>query len=378
MGQLLSLARGLEGKHVSVNLRHLSADLQKVVQESFPKTITFDLVASRDLWLVNADPTQIHQVLLNLCVNARDAMPKGGCLTVSFENCVHDELQASLNPGAKPGAYVLIKVTDTGAGIPADLRSRVFEPSFTTQEAGQGAGLGLSTTLSIVKSHGGFMQLHSEAGRGTSFEVYLPADPAVNVPEHPAAIQAVLPRGQGELVLVVDDEESIRAIAQKTCERFGYRVLLASQGAEAVSIYAQQANEISVVLTDMAMPIMDGPALVVALKTMNPAVKIIGSSGLTSNRGMELAIGQGVDRFIPKPYSTETLLQNLHGVLHEGKTPAAVGVGVGVQTSACAPVVPSGNSSSSASALASICCPAALPAHQPSSDRGMPASSGAV
>ncbi|MGN6555947.1 MAG: hybrid sensor histidine kinase/response regulator [Verrucomicrobiota bacterium] len=318
--QVLSFARGLEGNRVSVNAVHLLREIQKIIRDTFPKNITFDLQSARDVWTVTGDPTQLHQVFMNLCVNARDAMPNGGLLSVSMENIVLDEVYAGMNPDSKPGAYVLVQVVDTGTGIPPGMLDKIFEPFFTTKEFGKGTGLGLSTTLTIVKSHGGFIHLFSELGRGTRFKVYLPATASATTPNQAVAEQTRLPQGNGELILVVDDEESIRILAQRTLERFGYRVLLACHGAEAAAIYAHHRQEIAVVLTDMAMPVMDGPALIVALKAMNPRVRIVGSSGLTTQAGMSKSIA-GVEHFIPKPYTAEAMLNVLKQVLAEPENP---------------------------------------------------------
>jgi CheY-like chemotaxis protein len=263
---------------------------------------------------VRVDPGHIEQIVMNLVVNARDAMPGGGVLTVSMENAVLDETYAAMNPGSKPGSYVLVAVGDTGTGIAPEHQQRIFEPFFTTKEVGKGTGLGLSTTLSIVKSHNGFISLYSEMGKGTKFKVYLPAN-TVQAEEVVAAGPARMPHGQGEVVLVVDDEEAIRTIARRTLERFGYRVLLVAHGAEALAVYVQHREAIAVVLTDMAMPIMDGPSMIVALKSINPGVRIIGSSGLMDNAGIAKAVGAGVEDFVPKPYSAETMLKILRKVL---------------------------------------------------------------
>ncbi|HEU5070909.1 MAG TPA: PAS domain S-box protein [Verrucomicrobiae bacterium] len=319
--QVLSFARGVEGARVEVSCPHLLRDIQKIIRDTFPKNITFELLAPRDLWLVTGDPTQLHQVFMNLCVNARDAMPHGGRLTVRLENVVLDEVYAGMNPEARAGSFVKVEVSDTGAGIPSAIRDKVFEPFFTTKEIGKGTGLGLSTTLAIVKSHGGFIQLESELGRGTRFEIYLPAQVAEPAASDKSTEQTRLPRGHGELILVVDDEEAIQRIAKRTLERFGYRVLLANHGAEAAAVYAQHQDEIAAVITDMAMPVMDGPALIVALKAMNPRVRIIGSSGLTSNSSVARAAGTGIEHFIPKPYTAEAMLTTLSTVLKAGAAP---------------------------------------------------------
>jgi CheY-like chemotaxis protein len=257
----------------------------------------------------------MHQVFLNLCVNARDAMPGGGHLTISMENVVMDETHAGTNPSFRAGSYVMVKVEDTGTGIPAETRDRIFEPFFTTKGIGKGTGLGLSTTLAIVKSHNGFIDLDSEVGRGTTFTVYLPANTSEVAADEVVVEETVLPRGNGELILVVDDEEAIRRIARRLLERFGYRVLLARNGAEALSLYTSHQQDIAVVVTDMAMPIMDGPALMIALSSLNPEVRIIGSSGLLSTSGVVKAVGAGVRLFVPKPYTASIMLKALQKAL---------------------------------------------------------------
>lgn len=314
--QMLSFARGAEGTRSRFSPASLGSDLERILRDTFPKNIRFQLHIPDDLWSITGDPTQLHQVLMNLCVNARDAMPQGGTLTLAMENSVLNETEAALFPQSRPGPYVVLHVDDTGVGIPRDLHERIFDPFFTTKEIGQGSGLGLPTALSIIKSHGGFLNLYSEPGRGARFKIYLPASSLPPSPTPPSPPPPQFPTGHQELVLVVDDEEQIRSVARKTLERFGYRVLLAANGAEAVALYAQHHQEIDVVLTDMMMPVMDGPATIVALKAINPDIRIIGSSGLHSNGAVAKAVGAGVHHFVPKPYTAEALLQTLHLILH--------------------------------------------------------------
>ena len=315
--QVLSFARGVQGHRIAVNPVHLMNELLKILRDTLPKSIDVRFTSPPDLWTVTGDPTQIHQFLLNLCVNARDAMPTGGVLNITMENAVVDETYSAMHIDAQPGAYVVITVADTGVGMTPDIQDRVFEPFFTTKATGSGTGLGLSTTLAIVKGHGGFIHVYSEPGRGAKFKVYLPANAAERASDQVSAEATSLRRGNGEIVLVADDEPGIRTIAQGTLERFGYRVLLASNGAEAVALYAQHAAEVSVVLTDMAMPIMDGPATILALKAINPDVKIIASSGLVTDNALAKAMRAGVHHFVPKPYTAETLLRTLHAILNE-------------------------------------------------------------
>lgn len=314
--QVLTFGRGIGGNRVPLQPAQIVREIRQVIRDTFPKSIEFEYHAAPDLWLVIGDPTQIHQVLLNLCINARDAMPHGGRLAIELENVVLDENYTGMNLEAKPGPYVAIKVADTGTGIPQEIQDKIFDPFFTTKEPGKGTGLGLSTTLGIVKSHGGFIHCYSEMGKGSTFKVYFPANATPAAAESAAVAQTGLPRGRNELVLVVDDEEPIRNVVQKTLERFGYRVLLAANGAEALALYARHRAEIALVITDMMMPIMDGPATIVALMAMNPQVKIIGSSGQASNGGGAKALSTGVKHFIPKPYTAEAMLRALHEVLH--------------------------------------------------------------
>jgi PAS domain S-box-containing protein len=315
--QVLSFARGVEGERVTVHPANLLRDIQKIISETFPKNINASFPPARNLWSVTGDPTQLHQVFMNLCLNARDAMPDGGKLTITSQNIILDEVYADMNPESKPGAYVMVKVADTGSGIPPAIRDKIFEPFFTSKEIGRGTGLGLSTALAIVRSHGGFINVYSEPGRGAQFKIYLPSNTTSDAVETASREETQLPTGHGELVLVVDDEEGIRTVAQRTLERFGYRVLLAAHGAQAVALYAQHRDEIAIVLTDMAMPVMDGPSTVTALRAINPNLRIIGSSGLASGSAFAGAAGAGVQHFIPKPYTAETMLKVLAHVLQE-------------------------------------------------------------
>ena len=314
--QVLAFGRGVTGERTLVYPAHVVREIKQIVHETFPKSVKFEFDSPADLWPIIGDPTQLHQVLLNLCVNARDAMPKGGTLAICMGNVMFDEVYAGMNLEARPGPYVCIKVEDTGTGIPKEIQDKIFDPFFTTKAPGSGTGLGLSTTLAIVKGHGGFISCHSTPGKGTAFKVCFPANPTQVDTENATIEQSKLPRGHNELVLVVDDEEPIRNIAQKVLTRFGYRVLLAADGAEAVSVYAPRRKEIDVVITDMAMPVMDGPATIVALKAINSEVRIISSTGLASDGGMAMARNAGIKHFIPKPYNTETILKTLHEVLH--------------------------------------------------------------
>ena len=315
--QVLSFARGIEGERIEVQPKHLLKDLEHIIRDTFPKDIRLHFSIPRDTWTLMGDPTQIHQILLNLCVNARDAMPNGGNLTIAAENCVFDEQYVAMNLQARPGRYVKISVTDSGIGIPPSVLDKIFEPFFTTKELNKGTGLGLSTVMAIVKSHDGIVNVYSEPGKGTTFKVYLPALATPSVAQGKLTQSIDLPRGNGETVLIVDDEASVLSITGKTLQAFGYRVLTAANGANAIAVYAEHKNQIAVVLTDMMMPIMDGPATIQALRQLNPAVKIVAASGLAANGSGNKSPGHNIKYFLTKPYTAGTLLKTLRSILEE-------------------------------------------------------------
>ena len=301
--QVLTFARGLEGQRVAVDVRAIFADFESLVRETFPRNIRIVTEATRELSRLKGDPTQIHQVLLNLAVNARDAMPRGGVLSLVATNQTCDEESVRGHPQARPGKFVRIAVDDTGEGISPEIRDRVFEPFFTTKEVGKGTGLGLATVYAIVKSHGGFVTVSSNVGSGTTFFVHLPADGGMDSPElHPPAAPIAVVKGRGERVLVVDDEDSIRRVLTRVLERNGYSVVTASDGAQACEYYVSHVAEIALVLTDMMMPVMDGAATISAILSMNPSARIIASSGLNVAENTAKALSLGVRDFLPKPY----------------------------------------------------------------------------
>jgi PAS domain S-box-containing protein len=315
--QVLSFARGLEGERVEIQPKHVVQDLENIIKDTFPKDIRLKFSIPEDTWTILGDPTQVHQILLNLSVNARDAMPNGGALTIGVVNCVLDDQYASMHIQAKPGRYVNISVTDSGAGMTQVIIDKIFEPFFTTKELNKGTGLGLSTVMAIVKSHDGFINVYSEPGKGTTMKVYLPAMENCSQARKDETQAIDLPRGNGETVLLVDDEASIIVITKRTLQAFGYRVLTATDGAEALAIYAEHKSDIAVVLTDMAMPILDGPASIRALMRINPAVKIVAASGLNSNGGVAKVSGASIKYFLMKPYTAATLLKTLRAILDE-------------------------------------------------------------
>ncbi|MCO8127239.1 PAS domain S-box protein [Acidimicrobiia bacterium EGI L10123] len=315
VSQVLSFARGVEGERRPVDVGALVADIGAIVRDTFPKNIALSLEVPATLTPIVGDSTQIQQVLLNLVVNARDAMPSGGHLRLAASQVLIDDQYAATTPGSKPGTYLLVEVEDDGEGMAPDVRDRAFEPFFTTKAHGVGTGLGLSTAVAIIESHGGFLHVYSELDRGTRFRVYLPCDLDVQEPQAPASTAADPPRGSGQTVLVVEDEAAIRAMTRQTLETYGYRVLEAANGAEAVAVFAREVDGVHAVLTDMMMPVMDGPATILALQALDPEVRFIGASGLHGNGKVAQAAAAGVEHFLPKPYETRRLLEVLAAVL---------------------------------------------------------------
>ena len=311
--QVLSFARGLENKNTILQVKHLLFEIKQIAKETFPKSIETYTDIPQYLSTVSGDATQLHQVFMNLCVNARDAMPDGGTLSISAENLFIDKNYARMNLEAEFGPYIVVTVTDTGTGIPPEILDRIFEPFFTTKQLGKGTGLGLSTAIGIIKSHGGFVKVYSEVGKGTQFKVHLPAVEAMEMLE-PKEVE--MPLGHGELILVVDDEAAIREIIETSLETYNYKTLIASDGIEAVALYAEYREKISVVLMDMIMPDMDGPTTISRLQKINPHVKIIAISGLASSDKLAAARRTGVKTFLSKPYTMKELLKTIDRVLN--------------------------------------------------------------
>jgi two-component system, cell cycle sensor histidine kinase and response regulator CckA len=314
--QVLSFARGIAGERVSLQIGHLITDIATIAQQTFSKAIEIRVeMTTAGLWLVTGDATQLHQVLMNLCVNARDAMPDGGTLTIAATNRQVNEQDLGISPDLRTGPYVVITVSDTGVGIPPTVQDRIFEPFFTTKPFGQGTGLGLSTVLGIVKSHGGVVCVESQLGKGTRFRVYLPAtETAIAIQAPPE--EGRRPFGQGELLLVVDDEPAVREATQVSLESYGYRVLGASDGIEGLALYAQHGSEIQAVVMDMMMPHPDGLATIAMLQKLNSEIKIIAVSGLKPGYGTAVAKNPNIKSFLGKPYTLEELLKALQAILH--------------------------------------------------------------
>lgn len=313
--QILVFSKGAGGDKVLLQASYLLSETNKILQDTLSKSIEVDIGIPKGLWNIMGEPTQLQQVLMNLCVNARDAMPAGGRLKVSAENLYIDPNYAQIHIDAQPGPYVVITVSDTGTGIAPEIIDRMFEPFFTTKDPGQGTGLGLSTAYRIIKDHEGFITVRSERGVGTEFKLYLPAIETTETTQAIRDYETDTPLGNGELVLVVDDEAAVRDITKLTLEAFGYRAITADDGAEAVGVYAQNKDDIKAIILDMMMPIMDGSATIRALKKVDPDVKIIAVSGLIDTKAILTSDNLTVDAFLNKPYTAGTLLKTLYEVL---------------------------------------------------------------
>jgi len=313
--QILSFVHGMGGEQRLFQVEHVLRDLAAVVVGTFPKSIAFEDSVPPDAWPIKGNPTQIHQVLLNLCVNARDAMPDGGRLSLRAENHRLDAATA----GDLSGSYLLLQVEDTGTGIQPEVLQKMWLPFFTTKGPGKGTGLGLSTIRGIIENHNGFIQVTTELGRGSVFRIFLPAAEEGPVEGSNSPVGS-LPRGNGELILVVDDEPQIREMTLAMLTRSGYRVLLAADGLEAAVIFAERAAEIRLVITDLHMPNLDGVMLGRALRRINPGVQMLVLSGMKAplgNRPDYLPEEFG-DDFLGKPFKPSALLKKVHALLGGG------------------------------------------------------------
>jgi two-component system cell cycle sensor histidine kinase/response regulator CckA len=312
--QILAFSKGADGEKLPLQVHHLVNQMRDFAHDTFPKSIEIQTRIAPNLWMIKGDSTQLHQVLLNLCVNARDAMLTGGKLCIEVFNRELEEPYTRLHLDARCGPYVVISVTDTGSGIPHEIIEKIFEPFFTTKDSGRGTGLGLSTVLGIVKGHEGFLNVYSEPGKGTRFTVYLPA----LATERQITVQKQDPvrwSGKGECVLVIDDESSFRDITRSILERYNYRVLTASEGSGALALVAQHRGEIALAITDMMMPEMDGATTLKALHKLDPDLRLIATSGMSPPERFQPLEDEMPVPFLLKPYATAKLLQTVHDTL---------------------------------------------------------------
>ena len=318
VSRIMTFARGAEGKRTPLHLRDVVREVEAIAKSTFPPSIDWNCNLEEDLRLIEGDATQLHQVLLNLCVNARDAMPDGGTLTVSAANATIDQTYTSSTADrVMPlGPYVRLEVADTGVGIPIEIRDRIFDPFFTTKQAGKGSGLGLSTVAAIARAHNGYIAVHSRPGRGTTFELYLPAA-AESATRHQSGPQPAAPQGHGELLLVVDDDESVLAAMAETLNAAGYRVVTATDGMIGLAQYAARRDELKAVITDVVMPNADGAALIRGLAERKAALPVIVTSGGSSEENDALR-SIHVSHFLQKPYTADVLLRTVREALEAG------------------------------------------------------------
>ncbi len=314
--KVLTFAKGAEGERTPLQTSQLINDVVKILNETLPKNVSLVVRLPGDLWNLIGDTTQIHQVLMNLCINARDAMPNGGVLTITAENDVIAEKQVWMTNEVASGRFVRITVADTGVGMTPELIDRAFEPFFTTKPQGQGSGLGLSTSAGIVRSHGGFINVASAPGKGSHFKVYLPANDAAIDYQHDSG-EIIIPSGKNELILVVEDEAEFREVMRATLEANGYRTLGASDGRDALTLFQQHRDEIALVLTDLTMPNLDGLAMSRALREINPRVKIIGAGGIHVAGNTGEFHQAGIKTVLHKPFTAVQLLKSMAIALNE-------------------------------------------------------------
>lgn len=307
--QVLSFGKGLDSQQATIDVKHIISEIVAITEHTFPKSIRINKHVANDLWAIKGNTTQLHQVLMNLCVNARDAMPNGGVLLLSADNLIVDEKHLLIDSSLPLGSYIAISINDTGSGIPSEIMDKIFDPFFSTKEAGKGTGLGLSTVSNIITNHQGYIKVSSEKGKGTQFQIILPA---LRLQEdHLTKKYLDLPYGNGESILLVDDEKAIQEVSKASLMAYNYNVLTANNGAEGVAIYAQNRDTIKLVITDLQMPEMDGVSMIKILKNINPQVKVLVTTGMNSNIDELNLIHLGITSYLQKPYNIEQLITTL-------------------------------------------------------------------
>lgn len=311
--QLLAFSRGQQFRPVPVDLNQLIQSLMKMVRRLLPENIVIDLIPGHNLACVSADPGQLEQVIVNLCVNARDAMERGGQLTIETENVLVNARYCETHTWARPGRYVLLSVTDTGSGMTAEVRERAFEPFFTTKGPQQGTGLGLSTVYGIVQQHGGMVSIYSELGQGTTFKVYLPADSRLAT-DVGSKLQPVPPSGQ-ELILLAEDDERVRKAVVQILQRAGYRTIAAADGRDAVRLLREQPEPVHLVILDVVMPELGGPETWQLMREVQPNLRAIFTSGYADRRYLKRLPPDA--NVLGKPFRAEDLLRHIRKRIDE-------------------------------------------------------------
>ena len=312
--QLLMFSRKVESNLRPIDLNHEVSNVKSLLERTIPKMIEIELRLAKDIKGVNADPSQIEQVLMNLSVNAKDAMPEGGKLTIETSNAALDEGFCRKHAGVKPGDYVLLKVIDTGCGIGKDTLEHVFEPFYTKKEPGKGTGLGLASVYGIVKNHGGHIGCDSQPGQGTTFKIYLPAIDYAGEPVETAERTSAIPDGT-ETILLVDDDESVRSLGQQILEDFGYTVLQAIDGESALKLYKEKQGHIDLIILDLIMPGMGGRKCLEQLMQIAPDLKILIASGYSSEGEIRESLEAGAKGFVKKPFDIVQILSAARDVL---------------------------------------------------------------
>ena len=314
--RLLTFSKKKESKPEALDLNKRINEMKKMLTRTISKTISIELILSDDLAKIHADPTQIDQVIMNVVVNARDAMPEGGKLTVETANIFLSPEYAKTHLYVNPGPYVLLMLTDTGTGMDEQTMSRIFEPFYTTKEHGQGTGLGLSVVFGIVEQHGGFIRYYSEPGLGTTCKIYFPAMECES--ELPRADLKITPSGGTETVMVVDDEDQIIEYLSRALEKSGYSIIVARNGYEALEVFEKRREEISAIILDLVMPQMDGSQCLKELLKLDPGVKVIISSGFSANGKIRDVVKEGAKGFVVKPFDVAQILSLLRDII-DGK-----------------------------------------------------------
>lgn len=314
--QLLNYSRKVKSDLRPVDFNREIRKIVRILKRTIPKMVAIELDSEKHLCAVNADPAQIEQLLLNLGLNARDAMPDGGTLRIETRNANLPEMQGHRNPTPPSGDYVLIRVSDTGQGIAPELKEHIFEPFFTTKEDGKGTGLGLAMAREVVKNHGGHIQCRSEPGKGTAFEVYLPSLQGMAGVEDSVSVE--MPMGGEETILLVDDDPNVRELEEETLTRFGYRVIPAESGEQALEIYGKRGQEIDLVILDLIMPGMGGKKCLAALLERDPSVKVVIASGYTCDADAQRLKGLAKG-FVRKPHNMASMLGTVRRILDDTK-----------------------------------------------------------